>query len=607
LWDSFKEAINDKILFLIAVFAVLSIITGMIYNARTGWIEGVSILLSLLVLVAISSLNDWSKDKTFVRLQGYARDENLPTVRGKIGSMQSLNIWELVVGDVVVLSAGDKVPADCLVVESANLEVDQSKVDCIEEPDERGIVPKGENDPFLYAESYIRAGSAKAVVTCVGRHSTRGTEGKKLDTSSKTPLENKLYNLSKTFTYLGIIAAAIILAVTMVMLFIGTGFSEHDDKGKQFLKRLIENMTVALIIIIVSIPEGLPMTVAISLSYSVIDMFNKDKILVRDLTAPEKMGEVTEILTGKTGTMTTEEMRIESCFAQNCHINMFRPDTLLNCAYNDDTVDIIKESILWNTQAHIEMTENAFYVPEGNGTEVSLIKWLQGAEIPVHKLMLEREGRIKAWIPFDTKLKRSIIAIEHPQVEGTVRVYIKGAPETVVNNCVAAYDQTGNKIAFDQEAKNYALTEIMRDCMTKKGFRAIAFSFRDFPVDEFAGLGNFQSDETISQLESNQTFVAMVGMKDPPRDRVKQVVQYAVKGRINIRMISGDNLDTAKAVACDAGILTPAEFDSEASIETQRLYAMDANDFREQVGPIERGEDEDGKPTFRLGNQQAFN
>lgn len=99
----------------------------------------------------------------------------------------------------------------------------------------------------------------------------------------------------------------------------------------------------------------------------------------------------------------------------------------------------------------------------------------------------------------------------------------------------------------------------------------------------------------------------MVGMKDPLRDRVGQVVQYAVKGRMNIRMISGDNLDTAKAIACDAGILTPQEFNTEATIETQRLYAMDANDFREQVGPIEKSEDEDGRPTYRLGNQQAFN
>ena len=485
--ESVKEALNDRILALIAVFAILSIITGMIYDPSKGWIEGVSIIFSLFILVIITSANDLKKDKTFVALQSHARDEELPTIRGKIGSMQSLNIWGLVVGDVVALSAGDKVPADCLVVESVNLIVDQNKVRAdVEHAD----VPKGANDPFLYAESYVQEGSCKAVVTCVGRHSTRGIESEKLDTETKTPLEKKLFNLSKTFQFIGIVAAVIILAVQLIMLCIGSGFSDAENKGAIFIKKLVESMTLALIVIIVAIPEGLPMTVAISLSFSVIEMFEKDKILVRDLTAPEQMGEITEILTGKTGTMTSEEMIVESCFSQNCHINMNRPDTVLKCAFNNDTVDLIKESILWNTQAHIEMTENSFYVPQGNGTEVSLINWLQGAQIPVHKIMLEREGRIRAWIPFDTKLKRSIIAIEHPQVADAVRVYIKGAPETVVNNCVAHYDQTGNKVAFDQEQKNYVLTEIMRDSMTKKGFRALAFSYRDYSIDDFAGLSN---------------------------------------------------------------------------------------------------------------------
>ena len=119
------------------------------------------------------------------------------------------------------------------------------------------------------------------------------------------------------------------------MLFLGTGFSNSDSKGAMFIKKLVEDLTLALIVIIVAIPEGLPMTVAISLSGSVIKMFEKDKILVRDLTAPEQMGEITEILCGKTGTMTTEEMEVISCFAQNCHINMFRKDTVLNCAFSD--------------------------------------------------------------------------------------------------------------------------------------------------------------------------------------------------------------------------------------------------------------------------------
>ena len=179
--DSIKEALNEKILLLIAVFAVLSIIAGMIYHPTKGWIEGVSILVALFILVLISSLNDIYKDKTFVRLQSFGQDEELATVRGKKGSVQSVNIWELVVGDIVHLTAGDKVPADCLIVDGQQLKMDESK--CIfTGPQEivkndLSIENESEKDPFLYADSYVLEGGCKAVVCCVGRASTRGVQG----------------------------------------------------------------------------------------------------------------------------------------------------------------------------------------------------------------------------------------------------------------------------------------------------------------------------------------------------------------------------------------------------------------------------------------------
>lgn len=281
-FDSVKEALNEKILLLIAVFAVLSIITGMIYHPTKGWMEGVSIIVALFILVLISSLNDIHKDKTFVRLQSFGQDEELPTVRGKKGSVQSVNIWDLVVGDIVHLTAGDKVPADCLIVDGQQLKVNEASC-MLAGPAEviKNDLSVEEKDPFLYADAYVLEGGCRAVVCCVGRASTRGVQGKALDTSKKTALEGKLFNLSKTFTYIGIIAAIAVLAVSIVMMVLGAGFSDSDKKGAMIIKKLIENMTLALIVIIVAIPEGLPMTVTISLAGSVINMYKDDKILVR--------------------------------------------------------------------------------------------------------------------------------------------------------------------------------------------------------------------------------------------------------------------------------------------------------------------------------------
>ena len=158
-------------------------------------------------------------------------------------------------------------------------------------------------------------GGCRAVVCCVGAQCSRGIEGKKYDTSSKTPLEEKLFTITQTFTYMGILSAIAVLATSIIMLVFGAGFSDSDQKGALITKKLIENLTLALIVIVVAIPEGLPMTVMISIAGSVRNMYKDDKILVRELWGPEKMGEVTEILCGKTGTMTTEQMEVISLFA----------------------------------------------------------------------------------------------------------------------------------------------------------------------------------------------------------------------------------------------------------------------------------------------------
>jgi len=165
-------------------------------------------------------------------------------------------------------------------------------------------------------------------------------------------------------------------------------------------------------------------------------------VLVRDLSSVEEVGQITDLCLGKTGTMTTEEMEVVSFYAQNHFVKNNRKNTFLNCDYDQNTMDKIIESICFNSSAYIEMTKNSFYVPVGQGTEVSLIKWLQSAEIPVHEIMQQKyqDNTVLAEVPFNAKLKRSIIAIRHPQLENTVRIYVKGAPEVVIKNCHNYYD-----------------------------------------------------------------------------------------------------------------------------------------------------------------------
>jgi len=139
---------------------------------------------------------------------------------------------------------------------------------------------------------------------------------------------------------------------------------------------LVDNIVIALVMLIVSVPEGLPMTVSISLAHGVLQMSEHDNVLVRDLSSVEEAGLLTDLCVGKTGTMTTEEMEVDSFYTQKLNIQNSRKNTLTNALLDQNIIDKIAESIIYNSSAHIEMTENSFYVPVGNGTEVSLIKWL---------------------------------------------------------------------------------------------------------------------------------------------------------------------------------------------------------------------------------------
>lgn len=160
------------------------------------------------------------------------------------------------------------------------------------------------------------------------------------------------------------------------------------------IKDVADYLTLTITLIIVAVPEGLPLTITVSLAFSVMRM-KDDKILVKNLNSPEVMGQVEEICTGKTATLTKNEMRVSSFYAQTLLIRNNRKNTLFNCELDYNTIDLIVESIMYNNECRIEMSDKAFYVPVGNGTEVGLIKFLQEAEIPVHEVIKRKLGRVE--------------------------------------------------------------------------------------------------------------------------------------------------------------------------------------------------------------------
>jgi len=284
-----------------------------------------------------------------------------------------------------------------------------------------------------------------------------------------------------------------------------------------------------------------------------------------------------------------------------------RHNTLTECKCPSNVRQLIQESIIFNNGAHVEITDDAFYVPVGNGTEVSLLKWLQKADIPVHKLIgIKDSANALAQLEFNSVMKFSMIAIKHNKE--VVRVYAKGAPEVILSHCSKQIDEHGDEIVFNEQEKQDFLDKEMTE-QAAQGLRCIAFSYTDIPEAEFESIkqntDNFNTVEKFNELfrGSDHTFVSMVMLCDELRCGVKVAIEKAQNdGGVNVILVSGDNLETAKHIAIDSGII---HADSLAKFKTGESseIAMTAEELIKVVGMKEETNYE-GSTIRRLPNDQ---
>jgi len=233
-----------------------------------------------------------------------------------------------------------------------------------------------------------------------------------------------------------------------------------------------------VVLFVVVVPEGLSLTIGVSLAFTTGRMYTEDRILVKKLDAPEKMGEVNEILVGKTSTLTTGKMKVRQFLCEEKLIKNTRKTTLLNCELSPVTLELIKTSIMFNCTARIEMDDTS-YVPIGNPTEVGLLKFLQDADVPVHALIMQKLGRIKAVSPFNSTKNRSATVVQNPNKPGTVTVFLKGAPEVVLEMCSSIQSQTG-MVQLSPDLAEEIRSEV--NSMASQPLRVISFAY--FEMDE---------------------------------------------------------------------------------------------------------------------------
>ncbi|XP_048593016.1 putative calcium-transporting ATPase 11, plasma membrane-type [Brassica napus] len=527
------EALQDVTLIILMVCAVVSIGVGVATEGfPKGMYDGTGILLSIILVVMVTAVSDYRQSLQFRDLDREKKKINIQVTRD--GNRQEVSIDDLVVGDVVHLSIGDRVPADGVFITGYNLEIDESSLSGESEPSH-----VNKEKPFLLSGTKVQNGSAKMLVTTVGM---RTEWGKLMETLSEggedeTPLQVKLNGVATIIGKIGLGFAVLTFVVLCVRFVIGKaaagGISEWSSEDAL---TLLDYFAIAVTIIVVAVPEGLPLAVTLSLAFAMKQLM-KDRALVRHLAACETMGSSTCICTDKTGTLTTNHMVVNKVWI--CENIKERREENFELNLSEQVKNLLIQAIFQNTGSEVVKDKEGKTQILGSPTERAILEFglLLGGDVEMQR----REHKILKIEPFNSDKKKMSVLTSHSG--GKVRAFCKGASEIVLKMCEKVVDSSGKSVPLTEE-KIAAVSEVIEG-FASEALRTLCLVYTD--LDE-APSGDLP--------DGGYTLVAVVGIKDPVRPGVREAVQTCQNAGITVRMVTGDNISTAKAIAKECGILT---------------------------------------------------
>ncbi|XP_036616598.1 plasma membrane calcium-transporting ATPase 4-like [Trichosurus vulpecula] len=571
-------------------------------EAETGWIEGVAILFSVIIVVFVTAFNDWSKEKQFRGLQSRIELEQKFTVIRK-GQVIQLPVFEIVVGDIAQIKYGDLLPADGVLIQGNDLKTDESALTGESDHVEKTV----EKDPMLLSGTHVMEGSGRIVVTAVGVNSQTGIiftllgasesdEGKKEKTGKKqgapenrnkaktehgvppeiqplksqerieeeekkkkkkvtkekSVLQGKLTRLAvqigKGGLFMSVLTVLVLILSFVINTFVVQGQNLNTECIPIYIQYFVKFFIIGITVLVVAVPEGLPLAVTISLAYSVKKMM-KDNNLVRHLDACETMGNATAICSDKTGTLTLNRMTVVQVFTGDTHFKKVpSPDVLA-----PNTLDLIVNGISINSAytSKILPPEKEGGLPRqvGNKTECGLLGFVKDLKHDYQAIRNEvpEETFYKVYT-FNSSRKSMSTVIQKP--DGTFRMYSKGASEILLKKCLWILDRNGNPQMFSPAERDSMARKVIEK-MACEGLRTICLAYRDFEEEP--------AWEDEHMILSKLTCIAVVGIEDPVRPEVPAAIHKCKVAGITVRMVTGDNINTARAIATKCGILTPGE------------------------------------------------
>ncbi len=547
LWIRFFQQMADPMVIMLIVAAVISAVTGMI-QGESEWADVIIIMTVVIINSALGVIQEAKSEEALAALQEMSAAQSKVIRDGK---QISLHSSELVPGDIVLLEAGDAVPADCRVLESASMKIEEAALtgesvpvekhtEVIELAEGTDDVPLGDRKNMCYMGSTVVYGRGRAVVCGTGMDTEMGKIAGALNDAKEelTPLQMKLAELSKILTILVIVICVVVFAVDVLRAGFGTVAAEPH--------LLLDTFMVAVSLAVAAIPEGLVAVVTIVLSIGVTKMAKRQAI-IRNLSAVETLGCTQVICSDKTGTLTQNKMTVVKHELASSEEKLLAGMALCSDAK-------------WDEEAGEAV---------GEPTECALVN--DAAKSGMQGLDVEHPRVGEA--PFDSGRKMMSVIVE--EADGKFEQYTKGAPDVVINLCTSVYEN--DQIVPMTDEKREQLLAANKS-MADEALRVLALASRTY--DEKP------SDCSPEALENNLVFCGLSGMIDPERPEVAPAIAEAQGAGIRTIMITGDHIDTAVAIAKNLGIvedrsqaITGADIDKmsdeelDQKIENYRVYA----------------------------------
>ena len=540
----FIETLGDPIIKILLI--ALAIKTIFLFK-DFDYFETIGIVLAILVASLISALSEYGSNKAFQRMQEESSRINIRTKRN--GKVKEIPIEDAVVGDIILLSGGDRIPVDGVLV-SGKLSVDESSLngEAKESYKEKiNNLDYVEDKNKVYKGTTVYEGEALVLTSKVGMDTLYGKMAKELtEEEESSPLKLRLTNLAKIISRIGYIAA-ILVAVSYLFskIFIANNFSmsliSQNITLNIFLSYLLEAMTLAVSVLVMSVPEGLPMMITLVLSTNSKKML-KNNVLVRKMVGIETAGSLNILFTDKTGTITKGKMEVIGLI--NGSLKEYTSDDSLPANYKI----LLEDAILYNNEAEFDYDTKK--IIGGNLTDKALLKFINKEKNPNIKVVDK--------FPFNSKNKYSTSVIEK---EGKKIKLIKGAPDKIINYSSNYIDSNGTLQKIDKD-------KILKfiDAKTNNGLRAIAISISNsiYPVDS---------------LRRN-TLLAVIFIKDDIRKEACNGIKLIKSAGINTVMITGDSEATASSIASEVGIISSS---SDIVITSSKLEKMTDDEVKKII------------------------